>query len=61
MFANGKKVAGGRIERTQPRIFSADETADFGINLGTPMVEMIGAEPRSPFTGRIPKITIEVD
>ena len=26
---------------TQPGIFSADETADFGIDLGTPVVEAI--------------------
>ena len=41
-------------------VFSADETADVGIDLGTPVVETIGAERRSRFTGRIPKVTIEV-
>jgi len=60
LFVNGQKVAEGRIERTQPAIFSADETADVGIDLATPVVETIGAEERSRFTGRIPKVTIEV-
>jgi arylsulfatase len=60
LFVNGQKVAEGRIEHTQPMIFSADETADVGIDLGTPVVEAIGAEARSRFTGRIPKVTIEV-
>ena len=60
LFVNGQKVAEGRIERTQPLIFSADETADVGIDLGTPVVEAIGAEARSRFTGRIPKVTVEV-
>jgi arylsulfatase len=60
IFVNGQKVAEGRIERTQPMIFSADETADVGIDLGTPVVESVGAEHRSRFTGRIPKLTIEV-
>ena len=60
LFVNGQKVAEGRIERTQPMIFSADETADVGIDLATPVVETIGAEARSRFTGRIPKVTIEV-
>jgi arylsulfatase A-like enzyme len=60
LFVNGQKVAEGRIERTQPMIFSADETADVGIDLATPVVEAIGAEERSRFTGRIPKVTIEV-
>jgi arylsulfatase len=60
LFVNGQKVAEGRIERTQAMIFSADETADVGIDLATPVVETIGAEARSRFTGRIPKVTIEV-
>jgi arylsulfatase len=60
LFVNGEKVAEGRIERTQPGIFSADETADVGIDLGTPVVEAIGAEAKSRFTGRIPKLTVQV-
>ena len=40
-------------------IFSADETADVGIDLGTPVVEAIGAEAKSRFTGRIRKFTVE--
>jgi len=60
LFVNGKQVAQGRIEQTQPMIFSADETADVGIDLGTPVVEAIGSEKRSKFTGRIPKVTVEV-
>lgn len=59
LFVNDDKVAEGRIERTQPGIFSADETADVGIDLGTPVVEAIGAEAKSRFSGRIPKITVE--
>ncbi len=60
LFVNGEKVAEGRIARTQPMIFSADETADVGIDLGTPVVEAIGSEHKSRFTGRIPKVTIEL-
>ena len=41
-------------------MFSADETADVGIDLGTPVVETIGSEAKSRFTGRIPKLTVEV-
>ena len=36
---------------------SADETADVGIDLGTPVVEAIGSEARSSFNGHIPKVT----
>ncbi|GAB4343869.1 MAG: arylsulfatase [Candidatus Abyssubacteria bacterium] len=61
LYVNNKKVAEGRIERTQPMIFSADETADVGIDLATPVVEAIGSEAKSRFTGKIEKVTIEVE
>jgi arylsulfatase len=60
LLVNGQKVAEGHIEHTQAGIFSADETADVGIDLGTPVVEAIGAEAKSRFTGRIPQVTVEV-
>jgi len=60
LSVNGRKVAQGRIERTQQGIFSADETADVGIDLGTPVVEAVGSEARSRFNGRIPRVTVEV-
>jgi arylsulfatase len=60
LFINGEKVGEGRIPLTQAGIFSADETADVGIDLGTPVVEAIGAEAKSRFTGRIPKVTVQV-
>jgi len=60
LYVNDQKVAEGRIERTQPTFFSGDDTADVGIDLGTPVVEAIGSEARSRFTGEIPRVTIEV-
>lgn len=60
LFINGKKVGEGRIGRTQSGIFSADETADVGIDLATPVVETIGAEHKSRFNGSIKKLTVEV-
>jgi arylsulfatase len=60
LFVSGQKVAEGRIEHTQGGLFSADETADVGIDLGTPVVEAIGAEHASKFSGQIPKVTVEV-
>jgi arylsulfatase len=59
LFVNGEEVAQGRIERTQYGIFSGDETADVGIDLGTPVVEAVGSEAKSRFTGRISKVSIE--
>jgi arylsulfatase A-like enzyme len=60
LFVNDEKVAERRIEHTQAGFFSADETADVGIELGTPVVESIGAEAKSRFTGRISKVTVGV-
>lgn len=60
LYIDGKQVGEGRIERTQAGIFSADETADVGIDLATPVVERIGAEAKSKFNGSIPKLVVEV-
>ena len=60
LLVDGAKVGEGRIAVTQPGIFSAVEPADVGIDLGTPVVEAIGAEAKSKFTGHITKVTVEV-
>lgn len=60
LSVNGNKVAEGRIERTQPMIFSADETADVGIDDATPVVAGIGEGAKTRFTGKIEKVTIDV-
>jgi hypothetical protein len=59
LFVNGQKVAVGRIERTQPFIFSADETEDVGEDLGTPVTEDY-KEGDNKFTGTIDKVTIAI-
>ena len=60
LFVNGKAVADGRVEKTQPNIFSADETADVGIDNQTPVALGIGIGAETRFTGTINKITLEV-
>lgn len=58
---NGKKVAEGRVEKTQPLVFSADETADVGLDNQTPVAEDIGVgREATRFTGSIEKITLTV-
>jgi arylsulfatase len=57
---NGTKVAEDRIPMTQAAIFSADETADVGIDDATPVVESVGAGHASRFTGKIDKVTVEL-
>lgn len=60
IFVNGKKVAQGRIERTQPMIFSADEGTDVGEDGETPVVEDYGIPAPYKFTGKIAKVTVEL-
>ncbi len=60
LSVNGKTVAEGRIEKTQPLIFSADETADVGLDNQTPVAEDIGIGSETRFTGEIRKVTVEV-
>ena len=59
LYVNDQKVGDGRIERTQPFIFSADETEDVGEDLGTPVTEDY-KEGDNKFTGTIEKVTIAV-
>ena len=55
---DGAQLAEGRIARTQPFMFSADEGADVGEDLATPVSE----EYRVPatFTGTINSVTVDV-
>jgi arylsulfatase A-like enzyme len=59
LSVNGAKLAAGRIDRTQPNIFSADETADVGTDEATPVTEDY-QEGNNAFTGKIQKVTIEL-
>jgi arylsulfatase A-like enzyme len=60
IFVNGAKVAEGRIERTQPSIFSGDEGADVGEDGETPVTEDYGIAAPYKFTGRIDRVTVDV-
>jgi len=60
LVVNGKPVAEGRVEKTQPYIFSADETADVGIDNQTPVALGIGIGAETRFTGRINRIRLDV-
>jgi arylsulfatase A-like enzyme len=57
LLVNGDKVVEGRIDRTQPNMFSADETADVGVDESTPVTEDY-VEGDNAFTGKIRKIVV---
>ncbi len=59
IYVNGKRAATGRIERTQPFIFSADETADVGVDDATPVTESYKAWDNK-FTGKIARVTVDL-
>ena len=59
IYVNDKKVAEGRIERTQPMAFSLDDATDVGIDEGTPVTEDYTPQ-NSVFTGKILKIKVDV-
>jgi hypothetical protein len=57
LSVDGAKVGEGRLERTQPGIFSVDDLADVGVDLGTPVADY---GPSSRFDGTIHGVTIRV-
>ena len=46
LYYDGDKVGEGRVQATQPLIFSADETTDIGEDFGMPVsADYAGAQP----------------
>jgi arylsulfatase A-like enzyme len=59
LFVDGTKVAEGRVEATQPMIFSADETTDIGSDSATPVSDDYGTHD-GRFTGRVRWVQIDI-
>ncbi len=61
LFVDGDLVAEGRIEKTQPAVFSADETADVGLDDATQVADKVFKDvDDSEFTGVVEKVTISI-
>jgi len=58
LFIKDKKVGTVRIEHTQANMFSADDTADVGIDEGTNVSRAYKAHDNK-FTGTIEKVRID--
>jgi arylsulfatase len=58
MTANGKKIAGGRLERSIPIQFSLGEGLDIGMDVGSP-IDFTYQLPFT-FTGTIEQVTVEL-
>lgn len=60
LFIDGRKVGEGTIGKTHPNVFSLDDTADTGIDTGTPVDEAYGEGKTNAFAGELHKVTIQV-
>ena len=60
LYVDGAKAGEGRVDATQPMIFSADETTDVGADGGTPVSDDYGPKD-SRFTGRIRWVQLDID
>jgi arylsulfatase len=59
LYYDGDPVGSGRVEATQPMVFSADETTDIGYESGTP-VSSDYTSKESRFTGKIHWVQIDL-
>jgi hypothetical protein len=59
LYYDGKKVGDGRVERTHPMLFSADETTDVGRDTGTP-VSSDYTRKTSAFNGKVHWVQIDL-
>ncbi len=58
LYIDGDKVGEGRVDATVPMIYSADETCDVGVDLGTPVSEDY-TSANSTFTGAVHWVLLE--
>jgi arylsulfatase A-like enzyme len=59
LYLDGKQVGEGRVDGTQPMIFSGDETTDVGSDTATPVSDDYNPQT-SAFTGRIRWVQIDL-
>ena len=59
LYHDGQPVGAGRVEATQPMVFSADETTDIGLETGTTVTPDYTAQS-SRFTGKIQWVQLDV-
>ncbi len=59
LFLDGKKVGEGRVNATQPMLFSGDETTDLGSDTATPVSDDYSPKS-SVFTGKVNWVQIDL-
>ena len=59
LYLDGKRIGEGRVDQTEPFVFSADETLDIGDEFGSPVTPDYPRHRK--FTGEVNWIQIDVD
>jgi arylsulfatase A-like enzyme len=59
LFIDGKKSGEGRVEKTEPMVFSADETLDVGDEFGSPVTADYPEDKK--FSGEVNWVQIDID
>ncbi|MCI0333125.1 MAG: arylsulfatase [Planctomycetes bacterium] len=60
LYVDGKKVGEGKLEKQIPFIFSASESLDIGMDLGSTVSHVYHDERPFAFSGKIEKVTFEL-
>jgi arylsulfatase len=58
LFLDGRQVGKGRVEQTEPGLFSADETCDIGVENGSPVTDDYKTRK---FSGEVNWVEIDVE
>jgi len=58
LYVDGKKAGEGRVDQTEPMVFSADETCDVGDEFGSPVTYDYPAEKK--FSGEVNWVEIDL-
>ncbi len=59
LYIDGEPIGSGRVEKTEPILFSADETCDVGAEYGSPVSEDYGPTGNQ-FTGEVNWVEIDI-
>ena len=59
LYVDGKKCGEGRVEKTEPMVFSADETCDVGFGAGSPVTYEYGTHDNE-FSGEVNWVEIDI-
>jgi arylsulfatase len=60
LYIDQEKVGEGRVGKTHANVFSLDDTADTGVDTGTPVDETYGEGAMNAFTGQLQKVRIQI-